>query len=383
MALEHEEAHRHRRVPLLEEFVVAGDEFVWGEAVALGLGHLPPVDRQHVAVDPIPNRVFFSMGTHVLGNLALVVRELEVHAAAMDVEGAAQVFGAHDRALEVPAREADAPRRGPAHQVAVVRLLPEGEVQRVLLFVLAVQGARLVLQLVDLAAAQGPVVVGLGKLADVEVDAAVGLIGESVGDDLFDHADLLDDVSGGGRFNGRRQDVEHPHHIVEVVRVPLDHLHGLEVLEPGLLANLVFPVVGVARQVTDIGDVPDVAHLVSEVDEIPEDHVEGQEGPHIAEVNIAVHGRTTDVHAHVGRVEGNEAFLFPAQRIADVEVRGKGTDGGFGGILGVHVGAVSEGGAPSEGKYRKAKTGPHTWRTGLLGQAGPDVPAQSASSRMS
>ena len=134
---------------------------------------------------------------------------------------------------------------------------------------------------------------------------------------------------------------------------------------------------------TDIGDVPDVAHLVSEVDEIPEDHVEGQEGPHIAEVNIAVHGRTTDVHAHVGRVEGNEAFLFPAQRIADVEVRGKGTDGGFGGILGVHVGAVSEGGAPSEGKYRKAKTGPHTWRTGLLGQAGPDVPAQSASSRMS
>ena len=74
---------------------------------------------------------------------------------------------------------------------------------------------------------------------------------------------------------------------------------------------------------------------------------------------------------HIGGIEGNEAFLLPAERIADVEVRGKGTDDGFV-ILGVHVGAVSKAGRLG-GKYRGRPA--RTWRTGLLvsgaGRTGP------------
>ena len=66
--------------------------------------------------------------------------------------------------------------------MAVVRLLPQGEVEGILLLVLAVESAGLVLQLVDLPSAEGPVVVGFGKFPDIEVDAAVGFVGEPVVD---------------------------------------------------------------------------------------------------------------------------------------------------------------------------------------------------------
>ena len=44
-----------------------------------------------------------------LGDLVLVVRELVVDAAGMDVDVFAQVLEAHRRALDVPSREAFAP----------------------------------------------------------------------------------------------------------------------------------------------------------------------------------------------------------------------------------------------------------------------------------
>src|SRR5690625_5340940 len=60
-----------------------------------------------------------------LGKFALVVREDQVQAAAMDGELVTQVLGAHDRALDVPARIALAPGAVPAHEVALLCLLPD------------------------------------------------------------------------------------------------------------------------------------------------------------------------------------------------------------------------------------------------------------------
>jgi hypothetical protein len=45
-----------------------------------------------------------------LGDLVLVVRELQVDPAGVDVESLSQVLQAHRRALDVPAGEAVAPR---------------------------------------------------------------------------------------------------------------------------------------------------------------------------------------------------------------------------------------------------------------------------------
>src|SRR5213596_2028530 len=61
-----------------------------------------------------------------------MVRELEIHAAAMDVELLAEQRAAHRRALDVPAGAPLAPGRSPL-RFAGLRALPEHEVQRVLL----------------------------------------------------------------------------------------------------------------------------------------------------------------------------------------------------------------------------------------------------------
>ena len=72
-----------------------------------------------------------------LGPLVLVVRELEVLPAGVEVEPLAQQVERHHHALGVPARTARAPGRRPA-RLARLGQLPEGEVGRVVLVLGAV-----------------------------------------------------------------------------------------------------------------------------------------------------------------------------------------------------------------------------------------------------
>src|SRR5579863_6103457 len=72
------------------------------------------------------------MGADALGDLVLVVREDEVEAAAVDVEGLAQGLLAHRRALDVPARPAAPPRALPPGLLRRGRL-PQYKVAGVLL----------------------------------------------------------------------------------------------------------------------------------------------------------------------------------------------------------------------------------------------------------
>ena len=276
VAHEHEEAHRHGGVALVEEFVVAGDEFFRRESVAFRLGHFAAVDGEHVSVHPVANGTFAAVGADVLGNFTLVVGELEVHAAAVNVKRLAEVLGAHHGALEVPPGETHAPGGGPLHKVACVRSLPKGEVERVSLFALAVEVTRVVHQLVNLAARQLSVRMVFAEFPNAEVHAAVDFVRISVVDDFFDGLDLLDNVTRCGGLNRRTKDVEHVHHVVEVVGVALHHFHWLEVFKTCLLANLVLAVVRVASQVADVGDIAHVAHLEPEVLQVAVYDVEGQ-----------------------------------------------------------------------------------------------------------
>ena len=68
-----------------------------------------------------------------LGDLVFVMGEAQIVATGVDVEALAQVLHGHRRALDVPAREALAPRAGPFHQPARSRRLPQGEVRGVAL----------------------------------------------------------------------------------------------------------------------------------------------------------------------------------------------------------------------------------------------------------
>jgi hypothetical protein len=76
-----------------------------------------------------------------LGDLAFMMREEQVHAAAVNVELGAQVFGAHGRALDVPAREALPPGTIPTHDVLWRCRLPQGEIGLISFFFLAFETA--------------------------------------------------------------------------------------------------------------------------------------------------------------------------------------------------------------------------------------------------
>src|SRR5271168_3589648 len=69
-------------------------------------------------------------GAAALRDFILVMREDEVDAAAVDIEGFAQMLPAHRRAFEMPAGPATAPRAVPAGLVGS-RGFPEHEVLRV------------------------------------------------------------------------------------------------------------------------------------------------------------------------------------------------------------------------------------------------------------
>lgn len=101
------------------------------EEVAERLRHLLLVDEQVGVVQPVFDelRVVRAFG---LRYLVLVVWEDEVAAAAVDVDGLAEVFRRHGAALDVPAGAALAPRALP-ERLAWFRGLPEREVERALL----------------------------------------------------------------------------------------------------------------------------------------------------------------------------------------------------------------------------------------------------------
>ena len=122
------------------------------EHVAQRLAHLLAAHGDPAVVQPEPGeRVARGLG---LGDLVLVVREDQIHAAGVDVELGAEVRLAHRDALGVPAGAARAPRRRP-RRLAGLRALPQREVA---LVALAGGDALALVDVVDLVAGQLAVV---------------------------------------------------------------------------------------------------------------------------------------------------------------------------------------------------------------------------------
>src|SRR5919197_101573 len=120
----HEEEQQRLAPPAVERLANRDD-------VARGLRHLRAGEAEHPVVRPdarelVPERAR-------LRQLVLVVREDEVEAAAVDLEGGPEELLGHNRALDVPARPATAPGRLPRRVLAGLVRLPEREVPRILL----------------------------------------------------------------------------------------------------------------------------------------------------------------------------------------------------------------------------------------------------------
>ena len=79
-------------------------------------GHLLAFHLQEAVVHPDLGQRMIVMGAFALGDLVLVMGKHQIDAAAMDVEGLAQIFARHGRAFDVPAGTAAAPGRIPARR---------------------------------------------------------------------------------------------------------------------------------------------------------------------------------------------------------------------------------------------------------------------------
>mmetsp|Transcript_40206 Transcript_40206/g.99515 ORF Transcript_40206/g.99515 Transcript_40206/m.99515 type:complete len:204 (-) Transcript_40206:488-1099(-) len=167
-----------------------------GDEVLEALAHLQPVDVQVAGVDEVVDPLLHVVVRLGLRQLVLVVREVEVDAAAVDIHSLAQDVAAHGAALDVPPRPPHAPRAVPR---GLPRLagLPQHEVELALLLrgvggqgTLAVHGALHVVHsgFVELGVL---VVVAVLKRRHVEVHGAVGVVREPLADDGVDVGDDL------------------------------------------------------------------------------------------------------------------------------------------------------------------------------------------------
>ena len=300
-----------------------------GREVAQALGHLPPVHHQHLVVHPDLREGFVGVGATGLGELVLVVGELEVEAAAVDVEGPAEEIPRHRRAFDVPARAAAAPGRLPAGQ-ALARGLPEHEVHRIALVGRHVH-PRAGDHVVHRAAREAAVGLVGGHR---EEDVTPRLVGVALGDQRLDHGDHLRQVLSRAGLVGRAQAAERVHVlVVPADRLVRDLLHGAA----GLL--------GASDDlVVDVGEVADVDHPVLAVDvaQEAEEHVEHHRRAGVAEMRPVVDRGAADIHPHatVGLrdpavpmpVERHEGLHLSGERVpqADRMLRGRGVGLGHG-----------------------------------------------------
>ena len=249
-----------------------------GHDVAERLRHLRVAELQHAVVHPDARERVPDAAR--LRELVLVVREAEVVAAAVDLEGRAEVLLGHRGALDVPAGPPRPPRRVPGRVLVRLLTLPERKVALVLL-----QRALLLRDhLLELRAGQPPVV---GEAGDAEVDVAVRRVGHVPLEQLLDELDDLRDRLGRARLEVGPPEAEVARVLEEPLRRPLGQLAARDSLLRGLGVDLV----------VDVGDVVDERHVVARLAQpVAEPHAE-DERPRVADVDALVHGRPADVHA--------------------------------------------------------------------------------------
>ncbi len=255
-------------------------------------------------MDPIVDELD-AVGRLGLGDLVLVVGEDVVDAAAVDVEGRAQVAGAHGRALDVPARPARTDLGVPGGLARLGRL-PQGEVVDALLLVL-----------VGIAAGPGPAVLeaDLGQapigreLVDGEIDRAVLAVGDALVEQRPDEGDHAGDVLGigGPRVVIGRQDVQPVPFGEEGLDVGRGVCRQADSLGVGPLDGLV----------VDVRDVHDVEDPVAPVEQEALEEVLEDVGAPIADMGVVVDGRAAGVQLDHAGLEGDEVLDPAAEGVVE------------------------------------------------------------------
>ena len=236
------------------------------------------------------------VGTGALRALILMVREGEIDATAVDINGGPQAFRNHRRTFDVPARPAAAPWAGPAGLV-LARRLPQHEIGGILLVrrhFHAGAGNHLVQR-----PARQPAVIAVA--GNIKQHMAIGGIGMALEDQQRNHVDHCRDAGGGVRVQvgplhtqGRR--------VFQIKRfVPFgDHVDA-HALGAGLVHDLV----------VDIGNISGVDNLFRAIAVAQQalQHIEHHGGTEIADMRPAIDGRAADIHRHPIRIDRHQFLL--------------------------------------------------------------------------
>ena len=256
-------------------------ELIDGDQVAQGLAHLFARQLQHAVVHPIAGKGLAGQAL-ALGDLVFVVGEDQVIAAAVDVDGLAQVMQTHGRAFDVPAGSAGSPRTFPRRFAWLGRLPQRKVAHKLLARVFLNAGAAL--GQVQFAPAQFAVV---GVLAHPEVDVAVQFVGIAGLAQPLDHGDDLADLLAHARVDVRGQHVEIGQVLQVLLGVVIGQFHRIGAGFVGPADDLV----------VHIGKIGDVGDLVAAEREIAAHHVEDDGGHGMAHVRVGIDGRSAHVHA--------------------------------------------------------------------------------------
>ena len=275
--------------------------------VAIGLGHLLPIDQEVLGMDP-EARERLAGGALRLGDLVLVVRELQVHASGVNVEGLAQVLHRHGRALQVPAGPPRAERALP-RRLSLAAGLPEHEVARIVLAVLVGVHARADENAPRFQPRQLAV---RRQTGNPEVGRAVHLISMAGLGDALDEADHLRYVVGGRRHELRPFEPQ-------LGAVLEERLHVLR----GVFSDRNAGGRGGGNDlVLDVRDVHHVAQPPTAVADVPpQDVLEGKR-PEVADVDVVVDRGPARVHADGGAIRRRECLLGAGQAVVELEGHG-------------------------------------------------------------
>src|SRR5215203_4848734 len=84
--------------------------------IVIALTHLPPVNGNHIIMDPIAGWRHM-IANSALCNFTFMMRKQKVHTTAMNIELLTEVLCTHSRAFDMPSRKAIPPGAFPSHDM--------------------------------------------------------------------------------------------------------------------------------------------------------------------------------------------------------------------------------------------------------------------------
>ena len=244
-----------------------------------------------------------------LGDFVGVVGESVVYAAAVDIEPVAELAHGNGAALDVPTGVSEPPRRLPLELLILELGLcePEHEIRLVALgFIETDVLARSDEEIVLVVLVENIVFVELGR---VEVDVSAGYVGVALVEQNGDH---LYEVRYAARRGNDRVGLSYVELLAvgkEGVGIEFRYLEDGLVLAFGPLEHLVLAGIRVAREVADVCDVHDAAHVEPAPAHVLFKYVLHDVAAQVAYMGKVVDGRTAGVHPDDAGLVWNEFVL--------------------------------------------------------------------------